>query len=326
MAASELIREISMKTKYFRFLYHGDKGCFIHAGELEDTATQERFIFVYLSGTKQAEDHKNAENALFLYSETVDLVVAGDDSQTVKAALDRLMKRAKIKMLIVPCKEMAERLSPANQPEQVVCLSGDKVSDQSGAESGGLWLERAGWKFFIKSYQEGSLVMAQGPKDAQPGKVYEDCVMCVHSLDRKQWEEEAAQTDGYAWAMGRTLYEDYDVCRYQKRKDGDCYLAGSLLLGNIKAEKYFTEINRDLGDFMREIRFFLLPGLGREKDWTDDLLETENVNNKRYFIGMEQVMDQKVAARIALGNFYQIPVSVGEEQGIRCAGFFKYAK
>ena len=42
-----------MKTKYFRFLYHGDKGCFIHAGELEDTATQERFIFIYLSGTKQ---------------------------------------------------------------------------------------------------------------------------------------------------------------------------------------------------------------------------------------------------------------------------------
>ena len=113
MAAPELIREISMKTKYFRFLYHGDKGCFIHAGELEDTATQERFIFVYLSGTKQAEDHKNAENALFLYPETVDLGVAGDDSQTVQEAFERRSKRSTIQMLNVDCEEMAERVSPA---------------------------------------------------------------------------------------------------------------------------------------------------------------------------------------------------------------------
>ena len=324
MAAPQLIREISMKTKYFRFLYHGDKGCFIHAGELEDTATQERFIFIYLSGTKQLADQEDTDNSLFLCPETVDLVVAGDDSQAVTAALERLTETAQVKLLIVPEEEMVEKLSKKHHVERVLCLSADKTSGKSGGGTDTLRLSQAGWKFFIKSYEAGRLVMAHGPEEARPGKRYEDCVMCVHGLNRKEWEAEVSETDGYVWAAGRTLYEDYDVCRYQKRKDGDCYLAGSLLLGNINAEKYFGGICDDLGDFLKEIRFFLLPGLGREEDWTDEILETGNVKNKRYFIGMEQVMEEKVAARIALGNFYQIPVSVGEEQGIRCAGFLKY--
>ena len=59
-----------MKTKYFRFLYQGLNGCLMHRCELEDTAAQERFIFIYLSGTDETADQKDVGNTLFLCPET----------------------------------------------------------------------------------------------------------------------------------------------------------------------------------------------------------------------------------------------------------------
>ena len=136
-----------MKTKYFRFLYHGDKGCFIHAGELEDTATQERFIFIYLSGTKQLADQEDTDNSLFLCPETVDLVVAGDNSQAVAAALERLTETAQVKLLIVPEEEMVEKLSKKHHVERVLCLSADKTSGESGDGADTLRLSQADGNF-----------------------------------------------------------------------------------------------------------------------------------------------------------------------------------
>ena len=303
-----------MKTKYFRFLYQGLNGCLMHRCELEDTAAQERFIFIYLSGTDETADQKDVGNTLFLCPETVDLVVAGDTSPSVRAALEELLGRSRIRLLAVPEAGAEELLSGEKQAEEVVCIPA-KESLQKQA---------AGWNFFIKSYEPGRLSAAHGPREALAGQTFEDCVMHVHPLDGEQWEKEAGEQDGYAWAMGRTLYEDYDVCRHQRRRDGERYVAGNLLLGRISAREHLAEIQKELGEFRKEIRFVLLPGLGREADWADKLLETENRRDKQYWIGLEPAMEEKTAARLVFQSPYQIPVLAGEGRGLRCGGFLKY--
>lgn len=220
---------------------------------------------------------------------------------------------------------------------------------------------------------------------------FEDCIMNVKILDAGELCCRETEPDGYACALGCALRKDSDLCRYQRARKDDAYLTGTLLLGGRKSGDTWRKMEEEIGAWMEDMRFFLLPmtcteeknqketkELREEKDKntkaegnfkteynenTKDKSEEEKNKNgnvgeekqerteveikentqgenkerteicfanlkreyKRYYIGGKETADVRAVKELCCSGLYQIPVLLGDGDGICCSGMLKYA-
>lgn len=345
-----------MKTKYFRFLYGAQKSCMVHFGELTDTLTEERFTFLYIRRMGRGGSVPKSGKSLFLCPKQVDLVVLGSADEDADAALQEILQVTEVRLVVLPKSDYSWKTEFADA-KQVVMLSPEaeqKCSADRAAEFAAdnmpvreLVLREAGWKFFLKSYAAGSIVMAHSLDgnpdmacDANPEreadticeKRYEDCIMSVKVL-----EEEAAccvegSPDGYACALGCVQKRDSDVCRYQRKAATNSYLTGTLLCGSRMSRQECGQLEQDMGAWMEEMRFFCLPDCtavaketsGEESRGTDSCFGRLARKFKRYYLAGREELSAETVKEICDSGLYQVPGLFGDGDGICCSGLLKY--
>lgn len=314
-----------MKMKYFRFLYRETNGCFMHFGELSDSDAQEKMTFLYLRGTEELVNQKT-EHTLFLCPNHVDLVVLGRSDKATLDVWKRLNGQMEADALV-----LADDGTWGDVPgaKQVIRLSqGETTYRHQGA----------GWSFFIKSYEAGSVVVMHGAKEygAQEnseGGAYagiEDCVMNVKAVNDHRRCCSQAQPDGFGCALGCVLRQDYDVCKYQDECHEPGELTGTLLLAGTEQRDTMKRVWADAKDCPWSVRFFAVPGKTQKEDLImkeerSFQLQSAGVEGYRnYYIGMESEMDSGFLDRMCRRGFYHVPVVLGKDQGLCCSGLLKY--
>lgn len=321
-----------MKMKYFRFLYGETEQCFVHLGEITDTFKNEHFTFLYLRGTDWHVDQKSSEHRLFLCPNHLDLVVLGKADAHAKKALRAILADATVGTLVIPEQADVAEIQEKLTDVRVVRLNSAEgmereasgtweVTDENCAASGGavnsLRFHAVGWYFLLKAYTEDSIVMLHGlDTDAEQ---FDDCVMSVKTLNAKNRCKKEAEPDGYGCALGCTLHQDYDVCKYRDAELS--YVTGTLLLPPMEGAKIRERIESDMEAYLASIRFFGLSGAQEEGS-----LRIPSSECKIYFIGTESELGDKAIADICRGGLSHVPVVLKEGQGICCSGLLKYSE
>ena len=313
-----------MKMKYFRFLFCETRSCFMHFGELNDTHMEERFSFLYLKGTEGLVDQiEESEHTLFLCPQQVNLVVAARADVDTKGALQQLLERVAVDTLVVPEELLAEEreLLPliSKKVANVIRLSAAE-DDRSVCR-----ILAAGWNFFLKCYEAGSVVMVHSV-DGISENGFEDCVMSVKNMDAEKMCSRSDCPDGYGCALGCTLHQDYDVCRYRDAEG--VTPTGIVMMSGERSTVSLDLVRKDwadqFGNPMDDFRFIGLPETVDDPLLEDELQQLPEARYKRYFVGTEKSVNDAAIAGICRGKWYHIPALIGQEQGICCAGLLKY--
>lgn len=313
---------IIMKMKYFRFLYGEAEQCFMHFGEVRDTLTDEKFTFLYLKGTDGHVDREKSEHTLFLCPEHLNLVVLGSSDAAAKAKLETILKETEVDTLVVsPMAHVAE-IKGISPNTKIICLAlaeGDGSSYTDSYRTIG-----AGWNFMVKAYSEDSVTMIHNlDRNGTEKNLFEDCVMSVKILDSEKRCKREPAPDLFGCALGCTLHQDYDVCKYQRGITSDPYVTGTVVLSGVKTAEVFE---KDLKEHIGEIRFIGLPdgkGYSRQEEGSLQIMASKC---KQYFIGSEAGMDDKLIADVCRSGLYHVPVVLRDGQGICCSGMLKYAE
>lgn len=323
-----------MKMRYFRFLYGETEQCFVHLGEMKDTLKNEHFTFLYLRGTDGHVDRKRSEHRLFLCPNHLDLVVLGKADTHTEETLKAMLADTTIGTLIIPERADVTAIQAKLADVRVIRLNSAEgmereasgtweVTDENCAVSDGavnaLRFHAVGWYFLLKAYTANSIVMLHGLDTEAAAGQFEDCVMSVKPLNGKKRCKKEAEPDGYGCALGCTLHQDYDVCKY---RDADLpYVTGTLLLPPMEGAKIRERIESDMEAYLASIRFFGLSGAQEEGS-----LRIPSSECKTYFIGTESELGDKAIADICRGGLSHVPVVLKEGQGICCSGLLKYSE
>lgn len=324
-----------MKTKYFRFLFCGNKSCLVHFGELTDTCTEERFTFLYLYGSKKREAGRDSGEVLFLYPKHIDLVVVGNANEQTDDGLEEIFSKTQVSRVILPeCGySWKAKLDRAAEIKYLPSKTENNIlgDNQSKTVRNAEEIRAAGWRFFMKSYAPGSITMFHGldregmGQEVRHGSVqeelFEDCLMSVKILDRGKRCAREENPDGFGCAMGCTLKQDCDVCKYQRTGKNGGYLTGALLCGSECREADLEEMKRDLGDQLAHMRFFAVPGME-----STELPQRQEGRFKRYYIGLQKETKGAAIEKICKGGLYEIPVLLKNGEGICCSGLLKYSE
>lgn len=191
---------------------------------------------------------------------------------------------------------------------------------------------KCGWNFFVKSYTGGKLALlhAQGKMDGDCS-AFDDCVMNVKVMHSGRKCLCTQETDGYGCALGCTLHQDYNECKYRRQGDSTLCRTGTLLVNGDTEPDFRRALAQESGIEEDEIRFYGISGeiwseycgsgISQNADKT-----TENVSETKYFIGLESEIEDAAAAEVCRSGLNHIPVLLKEGQGICCSGFLKYAQ
>lgn len=302
-----------MTMKYFRFLYGETGSCLMHFGELQDTGMGETCKFLYLRKAKRHVGQKKSEHSLFLCPDDIDLVILGDAEETSLSALKSLSAHAKIGTLIFSEKCGSADWS-AMEIRETVKLSAETYQT-----------ERAGWRFLAKAYEDGTAALAHGlAADMQEG-VFGDCVMNAKALGQEAQCMKDTAPDGYGCALGCALHQDYDVCKYHGCGENPVFRTGTLIFGGGSEDsrrEFLEEARRNVG----ELRFFGLAAGDAfgQISLTEENRKEEQKGFRRYYIGLEEELEDRTIAEICRGGWYQSPAILREGEGICCSGLLKY--
>lgn len=317
-----------MKMNYFRFLYGETKGCFMHYGEWKDDSTEESFTFLYLRGADELVSQEESEHMLFLCPKRVDLVILGrSDKRTLEAwrALGTVLLADTLVCSMDMESDWQSRVSGA---KHVVNLAG---------ENAGIYRrEASGWNFFIKSYENGQVVVMHGPgpEEKKDSRLkLEDCVMNVKALTEDRRCHCQENPDGYGCALGCVLHQDYDVCKYQGETEYPGYRTGTLLLTGMESKETLEAIKKDKQICNWETRFYALPqrngstlpNQAEDAAYLSLVEGQEDGQCKKYFVGTKADMEDEFLGNLVREGFYSVPVVVTQKQGLCCSGFLKYS-
>lgn len=338
---------IIMKMKYFRFLYGEAGQCFMHFGEVKDTLTGENFTFLYLRGTDGHVDQEKSGHTLFLCPKRLNLVVLGNSDAAAVAAMETILKEATVDTLVVSAAvDIADirGMSPDTEiirlgPSEGGCCNGMTSSDAQAAfekeridEEGSAYTNcyriiGAGWNFTVKAYLEDSVTMIHNLNRNETEKnPFEDCVMSVKMLDSGKRCKREPAPDSFGCALGCTLHQDYDVCKYQSGNTVGSYVTGTIILSGAETVKVKEALEKDMKARLGEVRFIVLPdgkGCNQQEEGSLQIMASEC---KRYFIGSEAGLNDRAIADICRSGLYYVPVVLKEGRGICCSGLLKYAE
>ncbi len=319
-----------MKMKYFRFLYAETKRCFLHFGELQDTAKGETFTFLYLRKVERHANQTDVDRRPFLFPEHLDLVVLGSADEETACALKELIADRTVGMLILSGQVKSEDWERVPGIKELVRLGG-----------GTFHTESAGWSFLAKSYEDGTVAMAHGLSAVVQENLFEDCVMSVKALREGLPCQKELSPDSYGCALGCALYQDYDVCKYRESREGPGFRTGTLLFGGGEDVDACRGLLREAEESVGKIRFFglasseigalgekPLPGgaMSQVHALREGQIETRRLPSdgfRRYLIGTEDLDDDTIA-KLCRDGWYQRPVLLGVGEGICCSGLLKY--
>lgn len=319
-----------MKMKYFRFLYAETRQCFLHFGELQDTAKGETFTFLYLRKVEGHADQTGAGRRLFLFPDHLDLVVLGSADEGTVGTLKELIRDRTAGMLILSERARTEGWEEMPGIKELVRLGGGTFRTES-----------AGWRFLAKSHEDGTVALAHGLSAAIQEDLYEDCVMSVKALREGLPCQREASPDGYGCALGCALYQDYDVCKYREGKGGAGFRTGTLLFGGGEDVETCRRLLREAEESVGKIRFFgLAASEGSEsgekpaprgaisqicalREGYTRTLRVQPDGFRRYLIGTEELDDEAIA-KLCRDGWYQRLVLPGAGEGICCSGLLKY--
>lgn len=300
-----------MKMKYFRFLYGETMQCFMHLGEIKDTLTDEHFKFMYLRKTDGHVSQSGSEHTPFLYPNHLNLVVLGSVDADMLPLLKKLLKGAVIDTLIMPA---GTEVNGEICASEIICLA--KGNDYS--------VTSAGWKLVAASYAEGAIALFHDLDKSTDKNPLADCVMSVKAADREKRCCREAEPDSFGCALGCTLHQDYDVCKYRRASEAMPYPTGTLLMAGLDGGESGKLLERDIQAYLDEVRFI---GLGNQKCFgmqEEGSLQIPPSEYKKYFIGADTELDDGTIAAICRKGPYHVPVVLKEAQGICCSGLFKY--
>lgn len=346
-----------MKMKYFRFLFTETSGCLTHFGELEEAEKEERFSFLYLRGVEKQGNQRKSEQTLFLCPEYVDLVVLGQVEERTKAALRELLETTKIGTLVIPATSMQRSDAAVSGDQRTMS---DQVEETGKKTDFGRYvmengrveipehldgierivrlgkhekfqMDEHGWKIYVSCWMEGALAMLHGVSGAAEtecatSQIFDDCVMNVKRMDANKRCSRSQAPDGYGCAMGCVLHQDYDVCKYEDKEREMPWMTGTLLTAGDGSREDWENLGRELQTEEIWIRFFALEKAEKE-GWQSIWREQENNRmSKRYYVGSEAEMSDKLIGAVCRDGFNQVPVALCEGNGICCSGLLHYAQ
>lgn len=377
-----------MKMKYFRFLYAETGRCFMHFGEIRDTSTEETFSFLYLRENSRQVNQAGTGHRPFLCPKSLDLVVLGRANENTKEALKGILQDTAVHTLVVPAK--TDAVIPDEMPgiKEVVRVS----------ETVEFFMTRAGWSLLAKPYGDGSVALAHSLAKESDGNsfvelahslakesgedgaearrslartsgegglpglegTFEDCVMSVKVMEEDKRCCSEAEPDGYGCALGCTLRQDYDVCRYQQKGGALPYFTGTVLLAEGVSEEGCRDLAKTMEGRVAGIRFFGIPDCAPEQSAAvnpDQMSEaerdaasslqtecisvsraaeilsgesegafSESGKHKKYFVGTEETLDDETIAGIARSGLYHSVAALKTGEGLCCSGLLKYAE
>jgi hypothetical protein len=295
-----------MKMKYFRILFGVSGRYFAHMGELKDTGTSESFTFLYLRDLKrQANQIEETGRRLFLYPECIDLLVLGQRGMAKDGELKEMLGKVRIRTLVTAggCDE----------------IEAQKVIDLEKQKNQVYRLEAVGWSIFAKCCEDGSVLLAHG-FDRSTSPLYEDCVMSVKETNGSERCIREEHPDGYGCALGCTLHQDYDVCRY-RGSGSDDYLISALLLPQVPDETLQAELEKELKKKPGEFRFFVMQETNGTSVQPKGRLYQTDPGFRQYFVGVDGEMGYETIAGISGRN--RRVVILGDGEGLCCSGFLK---
>ncbi|MDY3919312.1 MAG: hypothetical protein SOZ59_09975 [Candidatus Limivivens sp.] len=310
------------KTTYFRFMYQNRKQGIAHTAHVTKVDGNENYLMVYLCGMDGVTgDHseEGSDERFAMCGETIDLMVLDGIGKEACGWVCQMLENNFVKEIILAAGDKAGQWLKEGMAGKVTTMRDGET----------IRYEKAGWETWIGCFgdDEGrSLAVFHGPMAVDPKET--DCVLSVKPFGRELPCGSCMRDEDHVCAMRCNLYNDFDLCKRHNERGSAKYVAGTLLLGNVKLQKYGRQLLKELScneNAAGKIRFITLAAGGNPAYWSSDVLtvadpEAEQYN--RYFIVPESAECAAPWKEIMASSMRHKMLMTTEEYGICAGGFF----
>lgn len=303
--------ERAMRANYFRYLYENTSKGTVYtmsiAGEQGD------FCGYYVCGYGEPVFGEKMDERFAVCSQEVSLLVLENLCDGDRDKIAEFAEKNQVDKVVMPYGETP--IEFGENVKQVIVL--EEGQSLSYLENG-----RRVWLKCFANGKHGTIVMYCDAR-IQEAK---DCQMTVWAFQEETKVSVCVDKDDHSCAMRNCLYNDFDVCKGHNGKGYEEYVTGTLLLGNVNLKECREQLLQDLGEFLGEIRFVVLPGGGKKElyhPWVADLLEQEHRGLNHYYIVPREAAenDGTISSLMKKGIRHRVVVT-GEECGLCTTGFF----